>query len=102
MTPSDFLAFLRPTLHLNVCTTRQLAILALLAEAGEPMDFKAAALNLGISKPALTRNMDTLQRQNTAFRTYMDRASGGDCRKVSIEIVDEGWKFLDRIGVRAI
>ena len=99
MNASAFLVFLRPTLHLSVCSTRQLAILALLAEASAPMDFGAAAMNLQISKPAMSRNCDSLQCQKFIDRLYSKAVRGPDRRRVFLGITDSGRQFLERMGV---
>ena len=99
MTPTEFLVFLRPTLHLSVCNTRQLAILALLAEAEKPIDFGAGALNLQISKPAMTRNVTSLADENFVERIYTREVRGPDRRKVFIGINREGREFLERMGI---
>jgi DNA-binding MarR family transcriptional regulator len=102
MIPTEFLAFLRPTLHLSVCSTRQLAILALLAEAQKPIDFGAGALNLQISKPAMTRNLDTLQEDHLFVeRLYSKAVRGPDRRRVFLGITDKGTEFLERMGIVA-
>jgi len=99
MTPTEFLSFLRPTLHLSVCTTRQLGILALLAEAEKPIDFGIAARNLQISKPSMSRNMDSLEHQGFASRIYNKYARGPDRRRISVGITGDGQEFLAAMGV---
>ena len=97
--PTAFLAFLRPTLHLSVSSTRQLAVLALPAEAKKPVDFGAVARNLKISKPALSRHLDSLERNKFSERSYTGVAYEEDRRKVFAGITQNGREFLERMGV---
>jgi DNA-binding MarR family transcriptional regulator len=99
MTIHDFLTFLRPTLSLEVCTTRQLAMLGLLAEAAEPMDFGAVAKNLQLSKPALSRGLDTLERNGFVGRTREVEACREDRRRLFVVITKSGRDFLEKMGV---
>ena len=105
MTPTEFLTFLRPTLHLSVCSTRQLAVLVLLVEAEKPIDFASVARNLKISKPSLSRHTDMLERRGFVERSW-PRASKRDedqaeidNRKVFLNSTPDGLSFLVSMGV---
>jgi DNA-binding MarR family transcriptional regulator len=98
MNPSDFLRMLRPTLRLPHCSARQLALLALLAEAGEPITMISAAINLKISKPATCRNIDMLQSRDLLERVC-DHIHDGDTRLLFIKITKAGIEFLAELGV---
>jgi len=100
MNATELLAVLRPTLPMRMLTTRQLAILALAAEARQPIDFAVGALNLQISKPAMSRNIDSLQDLKLVARTFPNREDeDGDWRRVFVGITPEGWKLLNAMGV---
>jgi DNA-binding MarR family transcriptional regulator len=100
MSPTEFLLLLRPTLHRRMLTARQMALLALLAEAKKPINYAVGAINLQISKPAMCRNIDTLMEEGWVERTYSD-PEDVDVRvgSVFIAITAAGRKFLASMGV---
>jgi DNA-binding MarR family transcriptional regulator len=100
MTPTELLAVLRPTLHVPLLTTRMIAVLALCAEAGKPINFAAAAGNLKIAKPSLSRCLDTLSERDEVERLWnYEGEDVADARKVFIGITTKGRKFLAEMGV---
>jgi DNA-binding MarR family transcriptional regulator len=100
MTPTELLLLLRPTLHRRMLTARQMALLALLAEAKKPINYAVGAINLQISKPAMFRNIETLSEQGWVERTYSDPdLSDVRAGSVFVGITPAGRKFLASMGV---
>jgi DNA-binding MarR family transcriptional regulator len=97
MNASMTLASLRPVIKYPDFSSRQLAVLLLLGEADKPMDFGAMCLNLQISKPALTRNIEGLVKLGMASR----KRNSDDHRKVFIKIEPCGLILLQQMGMSA-
>ena len=95
MTASQFLALIRPSLSHGMLTNRQFALLALCASLDKPIRVKQAALNLTISRPAVSRATDALSIKNFVRRKREEK----DTRQVQIHITPQGTAFLESLGV---
>lgn len=86
---------LRPLLAFSPMTVRQLAVLLVLAESGQPVEFHMLASNLLFSKPATSRSVDALAELKLASRARdLD-----DRRRVYVSITDAGRQLLGSMGV---
>jgi DNA-binding MarR family transcriptional regulator len=95
MTPEQMLSMLRPTFNPGICTTRQLGVLALLFIEGRQTPFKLLRKNMGISSPALSRSVDTLEERNHVQRFQDDK----DARKRFVALTPDGEAFMRLLGV---
>jgi DNA-binding MarR family transcriptional regulator len=75
---------------------RHLAVLLLLAEAPDRMDFTAAAYDLRLPKSAMTRSCDALDELGLVDREY----SQDDARKIFLGITEQGREFVESMGVQ--
>jgi DNA-binding MarR family transcriptional regulator len=96
MTFDAILLALRPTFQFQDFTTRQLAVLTVLAKAAEErVDFADMNLELRFSKPALGRCIKAMLKLG-----LVDRARGKeDNRKVFVGLTRNGWEFIKSMGV---
>jgi DNA-binding MarR family transcriptional regulator len=98
MTPTEFLSMLRPALSFKMFTARQMAILALCAEAIEPISMIALSENLSVSKSCICRTADMLGEHNFIERLYGCEEED-DQRRVYLRLTDTGRAFLAQMGV---
>ena len=98
MTPTEFLSTLRPTLRFQHFTTRQCAVLAIGAEAVQPISMIAVSQNFMVSKPAIFRSMDVLQGRGFIERIY-GCEEDFDPRRVFISLTEQGREFLAKMGI---
>lgn len=71
-------------------SARQMAILLSVGLASEPRTVRGLAAELAVSKPAITRALDTLGRHGLVRR----RRDALDRRNVLVDITDRGGEFI--------
>ena len=75
-------------------TARQLAILLTIYLDPPPHTVRGLAKHLGVTKPVITRALDTMGQMNLVSRRRDER----DRRNVLIQRTVEGANYLDRLG----
>lgn len=90
MNVAALLTAIRPTLRSEFFSTRQLAVLMILFTERNGMDFSAVAGNLDVSKPSISRSLDTLGILKFAKRERCPK----DARRVIVRLTSDGRKFV--------
>ena len=75
-------------------STRQLTILLTIYLEPQPHTVRALAAKLGVTKPVVTRALDTMGRQGLLTR----KRDPSDRRNVLVQRTVEGSLFLERLG----
>lgn len=90
MKATALLTAIRPTLCSEFFSTRQLAVLMILFTERSGMDFSAIAANLDVSKPSISRSLDTLGILKFTKRERRPK----DARRVVVSLTADGRKFV--------
>lgn len=87
------LTFVRSPAYIDL-TARQLAIIGVAMDAGQPLRVKDMAAAIKVEKPVITRALDRMEREGLLER----RKGAEDKRDCFIHVTDAGRAFRASIG----
>ncbi len=86
------LTFVRSPAYIDL-TARQLAIIGVAMDAGQPLRVKDMAEAIKVEKPVVSRALDRMEREG-----LLERRKGKDKRDCFIHVTDAGRAFRASIG----
>ncbi|WP_333883786.1 MarR family transcriptional regulator [Sphingobium yanoikuyae] len=86
------LTFVRSPSYIDL-TARQLAIIGVAMDAGQPLRVKEMAAAIMVDKPVITRALNRMEREG-----LLERRTGADRRDRFIHVTDAGRAFRASIG----